>query len=142
MFPKVESGTIRTPESIVPKLREITNRLAGTPETKIFPLGQDSFSVVKSLCSKGMVGVVDAIIPEGLKFPTHLHEEPIIEYLIVYKGRLSVKVDEKDAVEVGVGEFCRFAEGVIHTVTAMEGYGDAEMIGITVPKDPGYPAHE
>lgn len=128
------------PPSIIPRLKEITNELMRNPMTQVFKTVGGKDSIVRSLMARNTIGVVDASIPEGEMFPEHVHDEPAVEYLIVYTGRVAVFcLDTGDVQERGPGEVCRIPHGARHLVEAIAGHGDVRLVGITIPRDPDYP---
>ena len=138
MFSKQETKEI--PQSIMPKLREITGELARDPMTKVFKTIGGKDAIARSLLARTGVGVVDMSIPEGEVFPEHGHSDPIIEYLVVYEGRVSVLCTADGiVVEKGEGEICTITDEASHVVTAIKGYGDVRLVGITIPRDPSFP---
>jgi len=128
------------PPSIIPRLQEITNELMRDPMTKTFKTLNGKDSIVRSLMARNVIGVVDASIPEGEIFPEHIHENPIIEYMIIYQGRITVmNRSSGETSEKGPGGIFVISDEERHVVEAMSGYGNARVVVITIPREPSFP---
>jgi quercetin dioxygenase-like cupin family protein len=125
--------------SVVIRLREITGELARDPMTMVFNTVEGGDCIVRSLLSRENIGVVDAGIPEGHTFPEHAHAGHIVECLMIYQGRALVEYKYKKPVTVDSQDIVCFCDGELHRVTAVKGYGDVRLIGITIPRDEGFP---
>lgn len=75
---------------------------------------------------------------EGQEFPEHV-QEFCTEILVVLKGLLEVAVRDKGeraAMILGPGMHVALQPGVPHTAKAL---ADSVVVGVTVPRDGGYP---
>lgn len=80
------------------------------------------------------VAVQDVKMIKDSNFPEHCHHAN--EYLIIYSGKLRVKVEGKDWVELGPADSIYISREKLHKAVALE---DTGIIGITIPRDGGYP---
>ncbi|RKZ06540.1 hypothetical protein DRQ25_13700 [Candidatus Fermentibacteria bacterium] len=141
MFAKRETVEPKLNPSVVLRLREVTGELARDPMTKVFKTEGGGDCVVRSLLSRKNVGVVDSGIPEGHAFPEHAHADHIVECLMIYQGRAKVEYKGGKVIEAGPQDVVCFSQGQLHRIVALVGYGDVRLIGITVPRDEGYPGN-
>jgi quercetin dioxygenase-like cupin family protein len=80
------------------------------------------------------VSIQRATLTQGTKLAEHTHPDSR-EWLIVFKGNLRI-VYRGVTQDTRSGEFVYLEAGVPHWAVAVT---DCELIGITVPKDKGYP---
>ena len=113
----------------LPVLEDLVNPQNGYVEYEVeggmchgFPLMNDP-----------MISVQKAVITEGSLFYTHVHESR--EWLVVYQGELEVTVGCVRK-KIGVGESIVIKPGEAHSVRALK---NAKLVGITIPRDTGYP---
>jgi hypothetical protein len=92
------------------------------------------------LKSTGKIGVLDCTIEENSLLKIHKHMQGL-EILIVYdsedgKSGMEVHFQDGSIKHVGVSELIVIEKDVPHTVSAKQ---KIKLIGITIPKDQGYP---
>lgn len=80
------------------------------------------------------VRVMRALCPAGFVAPMHQHKSD--EWLIVYKGRMLIRMENKPDYQIGPGQSVHFAPGVAHETEMME---ETRFIGVTIPGNAGYP---
>ncbi len=86
-------------------------------------------------------GVIKSEMKKGTSFPPHV-QEYCTEWLIVIGGLAEVVTYDIDgetpicSVLLGPGEGARIAPGQLHQCSARE---DTQILGVTVPRDRGYP---
>lgn len=143
MFTKTQPIEVEERPSVLPRLKEVTQELARGPMTKVYKTLGGLDTVVRNLMSRQSIGVVDAGIPEGEMFPDHVHDDPIVEHIIVYEGRIAVLDRSNGKVqEVGPGEVCSIATETPHMVESIKGYGNVRLVAITIPKEPDFPGED
>lgn len=78
-------------------------------------------------------GVHRWIVPKGMTFPVHSHDN--IEIVIVYKGCYEVQLKDK-VILLKKGDIIRFNIDEDHFVKALE---DTLVITVTIPVSKGFP---
>ena len=111
-------------------------RLDKTTPGDISYLDESGKEVCKGyyLYKEGYVAVQQAFIKKGNILPNHSHKEK--EYLIVYKGKIKVTINNQEQKTYNTGDCVYFQP---HTLHCVEGLEDTWMIGITVPASEVYP---
>ena len=69
----------------------------------------------------------------GTKFPKHAH--PQKEWLIIYKGHMTVHLDDRD-VTLGAGDYIYLEPGTEHSATVLE---DCWYAAIVIPRSEDWP---
>ena len=92
-------------------------------------------AIAQSLFDHNHISIALTMIPNGGRFPEHVHRSPINELLIVLSGELTMKINN-EIREFKEGELVVINSNVKHDVTAR---GDATIVAITIPKDEGFP---
>lgn len=84
------------------------------------------------------VAVVRSVVPAGVTFPTHLHEET--EFIICYDGVGTCTIIDDGPSEMlhplHAGVSVKILPGQKHRITAFQ---DLWVIAITIPASPGFP---
>lgn len=121
------------------RLKELTDRLpplvdliATRAESVEYEVSQGTVHGF-GLWKDTQLAVQRAYLSKGAAFPRHSHEA--YEYLIVYRGRLRVKLNGDEQI-VKTGEAAILQPGQAHSVEALE---ETWILAVTVPAVEGYP---
>jgi quercetin dioxygenase-like cupin family protein len=123
----------------IKKLRELTPLLdfsnlisvKSTPFIKLNMIEGESFMI--GLHKEKDVAVAREFASMGTKFPEHKHEE--IEYLIVYKGQVIIRVDDNDLI-LEKGDLLKLEPNQTHKAYFPE---DTWFLAITIPASKNWP---
>lgn len=79
------------------------------------------------------VAVQDSTMSAGAVFPAHTHD--VYEVLVVYAGSIRVTRYDEDVIIAAPAAVCI----PIDTPHCVEALSEAHIIGVTIPRSPGYP---
>lgn len=122
------------PESNVPKLKKLAEKIQ-FPEASSSPDRFHRYKVSQGTCFSWnpfpheYASCDQFFGSQGTLFDEHTHEEK--EFLIVYRGRIEIKIGSGDCLLLGVGDHVVIEPGVPHQVCFLE---DCELYAITIPK--------
>jgi quercetin dioxygenase-like cupin family protein len=131
----------------VDKLEELYSKLEKIPnlndilikkEDHVFRYkSEDGECTAVSIKSCPDVAIIESVMTAGCKLDIHEHEEGY-EILIIIDGGISVNYQDGRTIDVGKWGYTVIERNVAHQVTSVK-EKDTKLIGITVPKDAGYP---
>ena len=129
----------------VDKLEELYEKLVRIPNLSDILIRQDNHtfkyhskggectSVAIKTCPE--ISICESIMTQGCKLDIHEHEQGY-EILIVLKGELFVDFLDGRTLQLEDNGYVVFEKDEPHQVTSVK---NTKLIGITVPKDAGYP---
>ena len=129
-----------SPESRIPKLRELTARLPAFPEEVAKEVGfkehqmERGHSFSWNLMSRPEISVARWFNSSGTAFPVHSHAER--EWIIVFKGSLFLKLEDQDEVRLLSGMYACINPGVEHSLRFEE---DCFYLAVTIPRAKAWP---